>query len=85
MTLLMIEWVKETGVGDWWWWWGEEDMSVLCPRREFLYCWIDFGTQLVTPVREDPRLEPIRHVMGNSPSILQDIASFSTGRGYVLG
>ena len=53
--------------------------------RVFLYCWIDFETQLVTPVRGDPRLEPIRHVMGSSPSILRDTASFSTGRGYVLG
>ena len=60
-------------------------MLALCPRREFLYCWIDFGTQLVTPVREDLRLEPIRHVMESNPSILRDIASFSTGRGYVLG
>ena len=35
-------------------------------------------------MRGDPRLEPIRHVLENSPSILRDIASFSTGRGYVL-
>ena len=60
-------------------------MSVLRSERGFLYCWIDFETQLVTPVRGDLRLEPIRHVMGSSPSILRDIASFSTGRGYVLG
>ena len=60
-------------------------MSVLRPGREFLYCWIDFETQLVTPVREDLRLEPIRHVRESNPSILRDIASFSTGRGYVLG
>ena len=59
-------------------------MSVLRSRRGFLYCWIDFETQLATLVREDPRLEPIRHVMENSPSILRDIASFSTDRGYVL-
>ena len=58
-------------------------MLFLCPGRVFLYYWIDFETQLVTLVRGDPRLEPIRHVMENSPSILQDIASFSTGHGYV--
>ena len=55
------------------------------PRRVFLYYWIGFETQLITPARGDLRLGPIRHVMGNSPSILRDIASFSTGRGYVLG
>ena len=59
-------------------------MLFLRLRRVFLYCWIDFGTQLVTPVRGDLRLEPIRHVMESSLSILRDIASFSTGRGYVL-
>ena len=59
-------------------------MLALRPRREFLYGWIDFGTQLVTPVREGLRLGPIRHVMESNPSILRDIASFSTGRGYVL-
>ena len=59
-------------------------MLFLRPRRVFLYYWIDFGTQLVTPVRGDLRLEPIRHVMENNPSILRDIASFSTDRGYVL-
>ena len=79
--LSIMEWVKEKGVGCWW---EERDMSILCPRREFLYCWIDFGTQLITPVREDLWLGPIRHVMESSPSILRDIASFSTGRGYVL-
>ena len=60
-------------------------MSVLRSRRGFLYCWIGFETQLVTPVHEGLRLEPIRHVMENTPSILQDIASFSTNCGYVLG
>ena len=60
-------------------------MLFLRPGRVFLYYWIGFKTQLVTPVRGDPRLEPIRHVMEDSPSILRDIASFSTGRGYVLG
>ena len=60
-------------------------MLTLRLGREFLYCWIDFETQLVTPVREDLWLEPIRHGTENSPSILRDIASFSTGRGYVLG
>ena len=59
-------------------------MSILHPGREFLYCWIDFGTQLVTLVREDLQLEPIRHVTENSPSILRDIASFSTDCGFVL-
>ena len=60
-------------------------MLFLRPRKVFLYYWIGFETQLVTPVRGDLQLEPIRHVMENSPSILRDIASFSTGRGYVLG
>ena len=55
------------------------------PGKGFLYCWIDFETQLASPARGDPRLEPIRHVMGSSPSILQDIASFSTDREYILG
>ena len=59
-------------------------MLFLRSGRVFLYYWVDFETQLVTPVRGDPRLEPIRHVMENSPSILRDIASFSTDRGYVL-
>ena len=59
-------------------------MLFLRPERVFLYYWIDFETQPVTPVRGDPRLEPIHHVMENSPSILRDIASFSTDRGYVL-
>ena len=53
--------------------------------KGFLYCWIDFETQPVSPVHEDLRLEPIRHVRGSNPSILRDIASFSTDRGYVLG
>ena len=60
-------------------------MLVLRPRREFLYCCIDFETQLVTLMHGDPWLKPIRHVMENSPSILQDIASFPTNHGYVLG
>ena len=60
-------------------------MSILRPGRVFLYCWIDFETQLITPVRGDLWLEPIHHVMENSLSILRDIASFSTDRGYVLG
>ena len=60
-------------------------MSVLRSGREFLYCWIDFETQLVIPVCGDLRLEPIRHVRESNPSILRDIASFSTVRGYVLG
>ena len=60
-------------------------MLFLHPEKGFLYCWIDFETQLITPMRGDPRLEPIRHVLENSPSILRDIASFSTGRGYVPG
>ena len=60
-------------------------MLFLRPERGFLYYWIGFGTQLVTPVHGDLRLEPIHHVTENSPSILRDIASFSTGRGYVLG
>ena len=60
-------------------------MSFLRLERGFLYCWIDFETQPVTPMRGDPRLEPIRHVLENSPSILRDIASFSTNREYVLG
>ena len=60
-------------------------MSILRPRKGFLYYWVDFETQLVTPVRGDLRLGPIHHVMENSPSILRDIASFSTARGYVLG
>ena len=60
-------------------------MSVLRSGKGFLYCWIDFETQLIAPMRGDPRLEPIRHVLENSPSILRDIASFSTDRGYVLG
>ena len=55
------------------------------PERVLLYYWIGFGTQLVTPVREGLRLGPIHHVMESSPSILRDTASFSTGRGYVLG
>ena len=59
-------------------------MSILRPRRGFLYCWSDFETQLVSLVHGDPRLEPIRHVMENSPSILRDIASFSTDCGYIL-
>ena len=59
-------------------------MLILRPGREFLYCWIDFETQLVIPVCGDLRLEPIHHVTENSPSILRDIASFSTDRGYVL-
>ena len=80
-----MEWVKEKGVGGWCWQWEEEDMSVLRPGKGFLYCWIGFGTQLVTPMREGLRLEPIRHVMESSPSILRDIASFSTDRGCVLG
>ena len=60
-------------------------MSVLRSKRGFLYCWIDFETQPVVPMRGDLRPEPIRHVLENSPSILRDIASFSTDRGYVLG
>ena len=75
-----MEWVKEKGGGGW----EERGMSFLRPRKGFLYCWIGFGTQLVTPAHEGLRLEPIRHVMESSPSILRDIASFSTGRGYVL-
>ena len=59
-------------------------MLFLRSEKGFLYYWIGFGTQLVTPMREGLRLEPIRHVMASSPSILRDIASFSTGRGYVL-
>ena len=59
-------------------------MLFLRPGKGFLYYWIDFETQLVIPTRGDPRLEPIRHVMESSPSILRDIASLSTGRGYVL-
>ena len=78
-----MEWVKEKG-GDCWWW-EERDMTALRSGRGFLCCWIDLGTQLVTPVRGDLRLEPIHHVMESSPSILRDIASFSTSRGYVLG
>ena len=77
--------MKEKGVGGWWWLWEEEDMLFLRSGKGFLYCWIDFGTQLVAPMREGLRLEPIRHVTESSPSILRDIASFSTGRGYVLG
>ena len=60
-------------------------MSFRCPEKGFLYCWIDFETQPIVPMREGLRLEPIRHVLGNIPSILRDIASFSTDRGYVLG
>ena len=60
-------------------------MLFLRPGRVFLYYWIDFETQPVAPMRGDPRLEPIRHVMERSLSILRDIASFSTGRGYVPG
>ena len=60
-------------------------MLELRPRRGFLYYWIGFKTQLITPVCGDPQLEPIHHVMESSPSILQDIASFSTDHGYVLG
>ena len=60
-------------------------MSTFRPEREFLYCWIDFETQLIAPMRGDLQLEPIRHVLENNPSILRDTASFSTGRGYVLG
>ena len=58
-------------------------MLFLRPERGSLYCWIDFETQPVIPTRGDPRLEPIRHVLENSPSILRDIASFSTDHGYV--
>ena len=60
-------------------------MLFLRSERGFLYCWIDFGTQLISPMRGDPRLEPIRHALESSPSILRDIASFSTDREYVLG
>ena len=60
-------------------------MLFLRLERGFLYCWIDFETQLVSPMRGDLRLEPIRHVLESSPSILRDIASFSTDREYVLG
>ena len=45
-------------------------MLDLCLRRGFLYCWIGFETQLVTPVCEDPQLKSICHVIENSPSIL---------------
>ena len=76
-----MEWVKEKGGGGW----EERGMSFLRLRKGFLYCWIGFGTQLISPMRGDPRLEPIRHVLESSPSILRDIASFSTDRGYVLG
>ena len=60
-------------------------MSLLRSEKGFLYGWIDFGTQPITPMREGLRLEPIRHVLESTPSILRDIASFSTGRGYVPG
>ena len=60
-------------------------MLFLRPEKGFLYCWIDFETQLIAPMRGGLRLEPIRHVLENNPSILQDIASFSTGCGYVPG
>ena len=60
-------------------------MLFLRPGKGFLYYWVGFGTQLVTPMREGLRLEPIRHVLENTPSILRDIASFSTARGYVPG
>ena len=60
-------------------------MLFLRPEKGFLYCWIGFETQLVVPMRGDPRLEPIHRVLASSPSILRDIASFSTDRGYVLG
>ena len=60
-------------------------MLFLRPERGFLYYWIDFETQLVAPMRGGLRLEPIRHVLESNPSILRDIASFSTGREYVLG
>ena len=80
-----MEWVKEKGFGCWWWWWEEEDMLVLRSGKGFLYGWIGFETQLVTPVCGGLRLEPIHHVTESSPSILRDIASFSTNRGYILG
>ena len=60
-------------------------MSFRCLERGFLYYWIDFETQPIAPMRGDLRLEPIHHVLENIPSILRDIASFSTDRGYVLG
>ena len=60
-------------------------MLFLRLEKGFLYYWIDFETQPITPMHGDPRLEPIHHVLENSPSILRDIASFSTDRGYVLG
>ena len=59
-------------------------MLILRQGRGFLYCWIDFETQLVTPVHGDLRLEPIHHVTESSPSILRGIASFSTDHEYVL-
>ena len=58
-------------------------MSFFRSEKGFLYYWIDFETQPIVPMREGLRLESIRHVLENTPSILRDIASFSTGRGYV--
>ena len=60
-------------------------MLKFCPGGGFLYCWIDFETQLISSMHGDPQLEPIHHVMKSNPSILQGIASFSTNHGYVLG
>ena len=51
----------------------------------FLYCWWLIGTPLVSPVREGLLQGSIRHVMENTLSIAQDIASSSISRRSVLG
>ena len=51
----------------------------------FLYCWWLIGTPLIIPVRGGLLQGSIRHVMENTLSIAQDIASSSIGRRSVLG
>ena len=51
----------------------------------FLYCWWLIGTLLISPVHEGLLQGSIRHVMGNTLSSTQDIASSSIGRRFVCG
>ena len=51
----------------------------------FLYCWWLIETPLVSPAHGGLLQGSIRHVMENTLSIAQDIASSSIGRRSVLG
>ena len=60
-------------------------MGNSCRVGGFLYCWWLIETLLVSPVHGGLLQGSIRHVMENTLSIAQDIASSSIGRRSVLG